>query len=639
MTWPLAPNLGRAVADAGDPFINIWILDWDLWATLHQPFSLYHARIFHPDRYALAFSENLYAIALMTAPLRLVGVPPIATYNLAMLAGYALCGFGAYLLGRRLTGSFAAGVAAGVFYAFVPFRFTHAVHLQHVWGGWLPLLLFTLLGYIDRPTARRAALFAVVFVLNGLTNVHYFFFGSFAIAVTCAFVAWGGFREWKRLLIAGAIGLAILAPFFYPYYAVQKLYGMQRQRAEVLQHSAIPSDWLQPGPQNKLYAALVDMTVDPERWIFPGFLSLSLGAVALLVARRERGKLALALLWVAIGFFGSLGLNGELHSFLFGGVPGFRAIRAPARWAVIAYVGLAMLIAYTTAALGRRNRWAALVVPLAFLVELRAAPFRWQLAEPNAPAVYRWLKETPPAGAVLELPINDVRSEYLYMLRATEHHRPIVNGTSGFVPPTFGLLATRWWQSPIADSLVDELRRAGVSTVIVHADMLGERWPDTEEWLRRELARGRLTLVRRFDNGISGDWVFRVEPRDVHRAMPAQVLRPMPNAITFGSLDFPPVDFVYRAEAIFSGWAFSPHGIRKVDLLFNNGRVRIPTELRAEPDLSAKFPWYPRVTRPRFVATINPRALGLWPDTDVQPEITDGRGVTTRLDDRPFSWR
>ncbi len=53
----------------------------------------------------------------------------------------AFSGCAAYFLGLRLTGSFAAGMAAGVFHAFVPFRFTHLPHLQHVFAGWVPLLI------------------------------------------------------------------------------------------------------------------------------------------------------------------------------------------------------------------------------------------------------------------------------------------------------------------------------------------------------------------------------------------------------------------------------------------------------------------------------------------------------------------
>ena len=112
MTWPLAPRLNHVAADPSDPFINIWILDWDHYATFHRPFSLFDANIFYPTRDSLAFSENLYGIALLLIPFRAV-VSAVTAYNIAMLGGFAFSGFAAYLLGVRLTGSFIAGIAAG----------------------------------------------------------------------------------------------------------------------------------------------------------------------------------------------------------------------------------------------------------------------------------------------------------------------------------------------------------------------------------------------------------------------------------------------------------------------------------------------------------------------------------------------
>src|SRR4051812_44894521 len=218
MTWPLATHLRDAVAAPGDPFINVWILDWDFYATFHHPLSLFHANAFYPMRYALALSENLYGLALLLFPLRAIGIAPLTAYNIAILAGFAFSGFAAYLLGARITGSFAGGMAAGIFYAFVPFRFTHLVHVQHVWGGWLPMLLVALLHYSDSPTWKRAALFGAVFLMNGLTNIHWLLFGSIAVAATLLIVR----PRIVPLAVATLAAAALLAPFLVPYETVSK---------------------------------------------------------------------------------------------------------------------------------------------------------------------------------------------------------------------------------------------------------------------------------------------------------------------------------------------------------------------------------------------------------------------------------
>jgi hypothetical protein len=627
MTWPLARNLGCAVSDPGDPYVNTWILDWDWWATFHAPLSLFHANAFHPARYALAFSENLYGIAVLLFPLRILGVDALAAYNVALIAGFAFSGFGMYVLGKRLTGSWMAGFAAGLFYAFVPFRFLHLPHLQHVWGGWLPLLLAALLAYAERPTRRRAIVFAALFVMNGLTNIHYLFFGALALAMTAALLL--PRSTWRELAMAVAGALGVLAPFLYPYAAAAKLYGGARTWEETLRFSAIAGDWL-PG-----------VIAEPERRLYPGALAYVAAILALWVARRQKPQLALALLWIVIGFVGSLGLHFVFHEFLFGAVPGFRAIRVPARWAVIAYIGLAMLIALVTAALARRNRWLALIVPAAFAVTLWAGPIRWYLADPRIPEVYEWLA-TQRVRAIAEMPIDTGTSEYNYLLRSTTHHQTMINGVFGVGPPIRAELATLSKAAPIPDRFVDALREIGVELVIVHADQLGERAPIVREWLRRELDRGRLTFVRRFHTRLAGDWVFRVGGD--RRAQSPALLAFLAGHDTcgdgtMGALDFPPPRIHFdRGQAIFSGWVLSPHGVRSVDLWFDNRTERVVAKLVPDALLDHGCLATPHLTRTRYLAEFAHRPQSIRRETDVQVEVTDGRGEKTVFDDRWITW-
>jgi hypothetical protein len=640
MTWPLARLIDRAVADPGDPFINVWILDWDHYATFHSPLALFDANAFHPARYSLAFSENLYGIALFLIPFRLAGVPPITAYNVAMLAGFAFSGFGAYLLAQRLTASFPAALAAGMFYAFVPFRFTHLAHLQHVWGGWMPLLLVALIAYIDRPGWRRAALFGMVFLLNGLTNIHWFLFGSFATAAAAAVFWWSGVRRWRELVVCTAIALALFSPFLYPYAAAAKLYGMVRSAAEAKYFSAMLTDWFVSSDRIHQYAFLRNNDLDPERWLFPGILALLLSAAGIFAIRRSPRPVVFGLLWVAIGVAGSLGLNFFFHDFLYEAVPGFKAVRAPARWAAIAYIGMSMLMAAAVSWIGIRSRWVTYALIPLLLFELRAAPIRWYLTAPDAPPVYKWLATEVVSGPIVELPINYVGSEYRYLLRATEHHEALVNGVSGFTPPLTARLTAMSKANPIPEDFLGELRKINTKLVIVHADQLGDFSPATRDWLRREIANRRLAFVRRFDSGIRGDWVFSLNAStkksspELEAFLSDQWTR---SESTFGFME--PVPERIRGSARFSGWAMSPYGIRKVDLLFGNGAVPVPTALVEDQRLSAAFHWYPETARPRFVVELPRRPDGLTSSkTDVQAEVTDGRGHVIHLENLWFEW-
>jgi hypothetical protein len=269
-------------------------------------------------------------------------------------------------------------------------------------------------------------------------------------------------------------------------------------------------------------------------------------------------------------------------------------------------------------------RWLIVVL---LLVELRAAPLRWQLLPSDTPPVYRWLASAKP-HAVLELPIRDLGADYVYLLGATMHHRRIANGISGFDPPELTRLNELSHAKPIGPELLPELQRIGVDTIVVHADTASA---EVREWVARE----QLQFVQRFDSAAgNGDWVFRAQRSGGQTVLSV----PTYNAGTFGILQFPQPYETIRKGAFFSGYAFSPYGIKRVDLLFDNGARRYPATLIADPGLSRIYRWYDATPRPRFVAGFAKRPPDVREETDVQVEIEDGNGRVTRLLSQPFQW-
>src|SRR5437763_10629968 len=111
MTWPLAIRLNTAVADLGDPILNVFIIDWDCHALLHAPLSIFNPPVFHPAKYPLAYSENMIAIAAAVLPFHAAGVPPIGVYNIAVLLGLALSAYAGYVLARMVAGEMPALIA------------------------------------------------------------------------------------------------------------------------------------------------------------------------------------------------------------------------------------------------------------------------------------------------------------------------------------------------------------------------------------------------------------------------------------------------------------------------------------------------------------------------------------------------
>ena len=610
MTWPLVANFTTALAHPGDPSITTWTLDWDFYALTHGEARLFDANLFHPLKNTLAFSENLIGIALPLLPLHLAGLKPVTIHNVALFLAFALTGYGAFVLARLVTGSATAALCSGIWFAFFSFRFTHLTHLQHLWAMTLPLTLAALIWFARKADVARAALFGFAFLMNGLANLHWFAFGSVAIGLSVLVLARRDRKYWIGATAALATACVVLLPVLLPYQHLRAEHRFRGDVQETLQYSAQAKDWLVSSVHSRWYAKkLADVSVNPERWLFPGALVL---LFALLGISKRAG---LTLLWIVLGFVGSLGLNAWFGELLFH-IPLFKGIRVPARWSFIAYTGLALLAAMGIARI--RSKAVHVVIALLFLIECWVAPIRWYLTTPTPP-VYAHVR-----GPLVELPLDD----YAYLRHATAHHQRMVNGVSGFVPAVFEELHSL----EHTPQFLSRLRELGVETIVVHGDRISA---ETRQWL----ASQNLPFLGRFDAGVHGDYLFATHGRrDVpthERIQLERFLRgePTQNEETFGFLEWPAHDAVIHGRLKVSGFALSPYGIRAVNLRFANGRRVIAADLVERPDINERYPWYPLTTRAGFVKEID-APLG----DDVQVEIIDGRGRRMRLQDVWFTW-
>jgi hypothetical protein len=134
-------------------------------------------------------------------------------------------------------------------------------------------------------------------------------------------------------------------------------------------------------------------------------------------------------LWIVIGFLGSLGWYFFLHPFLFRVITPFRATRTPARWAAIAYVGIAVWAAIGAARVKKPVAWGLLALAIVDV----AARVNWVEVPPVAP-VYAWVARERPK-AIVELPMVWNGVPFVYLYAQTTHRVPLVNGTSGFETP------------------------------------------------------------------------------------------------------------------------------------------------------------------------------------------------------------
>jgi len=231
-----------------------------------------------------------------------------------------------------------------------------------------------------------------------------------------------------------------------------------------------------------------------------------------------RGFFVLALataVWLSLGLLPqSLGRPLDLASpyrFLYEHVPGWDGVRAPARFATIAVLMLAVLGAFGAAWVDRLRfgRWVLAIAALLFLVESVAVPMAVNGVEPpeglmtpsriyrpgRAPAVYNAIARQQPNAAVAELPFGqpdyDLRAVYYSIV----HWRPVLNGYSGFFPPHYGQLVTALSDVPgHPDVALNALRAAGATLLVVHeAAFIDDTGRNTSAALR---TRGAVELFR-----------------------------------------------------------------------------------------------------------------------------------------------
>jgi hypothetical protein len=295
-TWPLAARMRSGMPDLWDDKLNAWIFHWDFHQVFRDPLRLFDANIFHPARYTLAFSENLFGAAVFGFPLYAAGASTLLTANVLMLLGMALSGIAAWALAREVTGDSAASLLAGIVYAFVPWRIAQLPHVQFQWGPFLALILLFLLRAFDAdPEAGRrrdAALFGLFFAWNAVTNVHYALFSGLLVALAVFHAALTldrdvFLRRARPIALAGAVACVAALPFYVPYARAAREYGMVRGEGEIETYSGRPVDFLTAGPQNKLYAPLTQKWAHAEGDFFPGLAVIVLAAAGWVLLRRR----------------------------------------------------------------------------------------------------------------------------------------------------------------------------------------------------------------------------------------------------------------------------------------------------------------------------------------------------------------
>ncbi len=462
-TWPLSLVLTSSLpGDYGDPLFNTWVmalvaqhLTRALTGDVGALTTMWDAPIFAPEANALAYSDHLIGPAFQALPIYWLTGNPLLAYNLVWLSTFVLSGLGAYLLVRELTGSRLGGMVAGALFAVNDFRAASLAHVQILSAHWL---LFALVGLLvfARSGSRGALATATAgaVLLNATSGYYTLYCGPliavFALTVLARSTAWRTRTGSIALGIAAAVVTLAEVPLVLPYLELQRVEQFARTRLELTAYS-LPLDlYWDRLPSLAPMLLLSTMSLLPWREGEPRVR----WAVAFFVVTGVLG------LWLSLGpvptWHGApFGLPG-LYDLLFTYVPGYSGLRAVSRFAIVLTTALSVLAGIGAAQLVRRAGPAGAAVAVAIAVAHLTVQWMGPVAldgpllaagvppspgylrpSTTVPEIYRLVAASEPSAILVELPFGDSGYELRYMYFGLMHERRLLNGYSGFFPPSY----------------------------------------------------------------------------------------------------------------------------------------------------------------------------------------------------------
>lgn len=346
--------------ERGDCLLNHYILE-NSWLALSDSGyrgSLLTAPFFHPTRWNIYYSENLFGVAPLYWALRLA-LPYDLAYPWWQILLNVLNFVAFALVARRLKWPHLIALGGAFLWAFAMVHADQIKHQQQIGRFWMPVALYYAIKLVNEPSARSLnRLMGSVF----LQNLACIYTGWFLVVGLATFVPvmaalkpgrYGALKQFARenrravLRIVAVWALAMLL-LYVPYVVVN--WGIGRSYGDVGGLLPTPSAWLTGPPDSKwiMTTAPYRTPVGLECWLFSGFTFYALtaaAAVGLFCYRRDArppawplvaAGLFTAALWVVLTI--TPHERGESLWRVVRLLPGGMAIRAVARVYLIVYL-------------------------------------------------------------------------------------------------------------------------------------------------------------------------------------------------------------------------------------------------------------------------------------------------------------
>ena len=451
LTWPQAAH-PLSVPPHDDAYFSMWRLAWIAHQLPRDPVHLFDGNTLYPASDTLAYSDAVLLQGVVGAPLIWLGAPVVLAYNLQILATFLLCGLGMFLLVRELTGVARRGSHCR------PHLRVRALPVRSLRASRARICAVDAVGVVDAasnpaigPPVRRRhdrRLRCPAGTLLRLPHRLLCHGDGGARALTVVLDA--DRAAPPRVAAAGAgalLAVAVLGLYMVPYRAARAIVG-ERGVGERVLYTAGPKHYIAAMPQSIIYGKLTGSIGLHEKRLFPGFAAMLLGAIALwppLDRRRVAYAIALALT-VDISF----GHRGIVGALLQDHVAVYRGLRVVARIGAVVLLLLSVLAGWGVARVLARARstsvtLASVAIAVIVVAEYLMWPMTLEPVQTRPAGVYQWLL-TQPRGVVAEFPMpaswkkpwNELGlHESRFSYNSTFTWNPIVNGYSGFWPPSY----------------------------------------------------------------------------------------------------------------------------------------------------------------------------------------------------------
>ena len=490
----LWPHFSTHMLRNPDTELHYWTLWWITTALHSNPMQLFDAPIFYPYPTTLAFSDHMVLLGVLVAPLVWAGVSLAAVLNLLIMASFVLTAWAMWELLRFERVAPWPALLVAIAMTFAPFRMAHLYHLQMLQTMLLPLALWLLQLTLAHPRWFNRYLIGLLGVMLYAVSVsiYHLYMMVCVLVVLGLLLVWQCWRDTRHLVrwevmrigvVFGIVAVAVVG-LGLPYRAVQQMTAVSRTTNEMMNWSASLHSFIAVTPDFWLWDWLFgDLLRDRAELILgPGLLLMAIGGWGFM-----RQTVPAQRFWVivaALGFMLAMGTQWRIvdggtpvffpvYALLARIVPGFDALRVPARWGWLVTLALAALAGHVmTSQPVFQRRWLMVVLSIVVVFELPSPNLALQPAPPTttAPAVYQWLATQPARRAMLELPMNvsgDSAQMGRRQLWQSIHGQRLLTGYSGVIPASITLIARDAQHLPRPDVLA-RLRAAGLDTIVIH---------------------------------------------------------------------------------------------------------------------------------------------------------------------------